>query len=73
MALLQISNLALSIAQRPILQDIDLSVVKAEYTAANEALRAFGERHEGPEFAELERDKEWAEARIKAHEMASAR
>ncbi|MCA9532721.1 MAG: ATP synthase F1 subunit epsilon [Myxococcales bacterium] len=54
-------------------EDIDLSVVKAEYTAANEALRAFGERHEGPEFAELERDKEWAEARIKAHEMASAR
>ena len=30
-----------------------------------------GERHEGPEFSELEREKEWAEARIKTHEMAA--
>jgi F-type H+-transporting ATPase subunit epsilon len=54
-------------------EDIDLEVAKADYAKANEALRAFAERHEGPEFAELERDKEWAEACIKTHEMASAR
>ena len=53
-------------------EDIDLSVARADYASANEALRAFDERHEGQEFAELERDMEWAEARIKAHEMASA-
>ena len=52
-------------------EEIDLEVAKADYTKANEALRAFGERHEGPEFSELERDKEWAEARIKTHEMAA--
>ncbi len=52
-------------------EEINVETAKSDYTAANEALKAFGERHEGPEFAELERDKEWAEARIKAHDMAA--
>ena len=52
-------------------EEIVLDDAKADYAKANEALRAFGERHEGPEFAELERDKEWAEARIKTLEMAA--
>jgi len=51
--------------------EIDLEVAKADYTKANEALRAYGGGHDGPEYSELERDKEWAEARIKAREMAA--
>ena len=52
--------------------DIDVDAVKEELIAANEAIKAFGERHEGPGYAELARDKEWAEARLEVQELARA-
>ena len=51
-------------------EDIDTAAVGDELKAANEALKAFGERHEGPEWAELDRDVRWAQARLDVKRLA---
>lgn len=44
--------------------EIDVEETKKELAAANEALKAFGERHEGPVYEELQRDIDWAQAKL---------
>ena len=51
--------------------EIDADAVGQELVKATEALKQFGERHEGPEWAELNRNLTWAQARLKAHRIAS--
>jgi F-type H+-transporting ATPase subunit epsilon len=43
---------------------IDEDAVRAEEEAADKAIAAFGDRHEGREYEELERRLQWAEARL---------
>ena len=50
--------------------EIDVEEAKADLESANEAIKAFGDLNEGPEFAELARDKDWAQARIDARAAA---
>jgi F-type H+-transporting ATPase subunit epsilon len=40
--------------------------VREELAKAEEALKAFGELYEGPEYNELQRDVDWAHARLEA-------
>ncbi len=44
--------------------DVDGDAVRSELAAAQERLKAFHERHEGPEYAELQADIDWAYARL---------
>ena len=46
--------------------------VRKELAKAEEALKAFEELHEGPEFNELQRNIDWAHARLEAHEASRA-
>ena len=46
--------------------------VRQELAKAEEALKAFGELYEGPEYNELQRDVDWAHARLNAHAAARA-
>ena len=45
---------------------IDEEAVRAEEDAADKAVAAFGDRHEGREYESLERRLQWAEARLLA-------
>ncbi len=49
---------------------IDVEETKKELAAANEALMAFGERYEGPVYEELQRDIDWAQAKLDCFEAA---
>jgi F-type H+-transporting ATPase subunit epsilon len=44
--------------------DIDLDEAKKDRTAAEEELKKFDKLHEGPEYHELARNIDWAQARI---------
>ena len=48
-------------------KDIDTDVATKELAEAEEKLKAFAERHEGQEYNELQRDIDWAVARIDAY------
>ncbi|HJK90579.1 MAG TPA: ATP synthase F1 subunit epsilon [Polyangiaceae bacterium LLY-WYZ-15_(1-7)] len=45
-------------------ESIDVDEAKKELDEAVKTLAAYGERHEGPEYEELQRDIDWAQARI---------
>lgn len=45
---------------------IDEDAVRTEEEAADKAVAAFGDRHEGREYEEVERKLQWAEARLLA-------
>jgi F-type H+-transporting ATPase subunit epsilon len=47
-------------------ETIDVEAVRKELAQAEGKLREFGERHEGPEYLELQRDVDWAHARLDA-------
>lgn len=47
-------------------KDVDVDAVKDELKEAVTALKAFGDSHEGAEFEELQRDIDWAQARLDA-------
>ena len=47
-------------------KDIDEDAVRGELEKAQGALIAFGERHEGREYEELQRRVDWCEARLAA-------
>jgi F-type H+-transporting ATPase subunit epsilon len=49
---------------------IDVEQVKQELTKAEEELRKFPEAYEGPEYNELQRNVDWAHARLIAAEIA---
>lgn len=53
-------------------EDIDADAVRAELKEAEERLKAFGDFHSGPEFQELQRDIDWAQARLDASAVARA-
>lgn len=46
--------------------------VRQELTKAEAALKGFDELYEGPEYTELQRDVDWAIARLDAHSAARA-
>ncbi len=46
--------------------------VRQELTKAEDALRQFDELYEGPEYTELQRDVDWAIARLDAYSAARA-
>lgn len=46
--------------------------VRQELAKAEEALKGFGELYEGPEYTELQRDVDWAIARLDAYSVARA-
>lgn len=47
-------------------EKIDVDATKQELANANEALKKFGERHEGAEYDELKRNIDWAQAKLDA-------
>jgi F-type H+-transporting ATPase subunit epsilon len=47
-------------------EKIDVDATKQELATANEALKKFGERHEGAEYDELKRNIDWAQAKLDA-------
>lgn len=47
-------------------EKIDVDATKQELVNANDALKGFGERHEGAEYDELKRNIEWAQAKLDA-------
>lgn len=47
-------------------EKIDVDATKQELSTANEALKKFGERHEGAEYDELKRNIDWAQAKLDA-------
>ena len=51
-------------------EDIDVEKVKKELAHAEEELRKFPEAYEGPEYSELQRNVDWAHARLVAVEIA---
>lgn len=51
-------------------ESIDVQAVKKELEAAEEELRKFPEAYEGPEYNELQRNVDWANARLVAVEIA---
>lgn len=53
-------------------ETIKPDVVRKELAQAQEALKAFGELYEGPEYNELQRDIDWAHARLEAYAAARA-
>ncbi len=50
--------------------DIDVAEVKTELREAEEKLKAFPEFYEGAEYDELQRNVDWAHARLEAAELA---
>lgn len=51
-------------------ENVDVEQVKKELAKAEEELRKFPELYEGPEYNELQRDVDWAQARLIAAEIA---
>jgi F-type H+-transporting ATPase subunit epsilon len=47
-------------------EKVDVDATKQELATANEALKKFGERHEGAEYDELKRNIDWAQAKLDA-------
>ncbi|MCU0671466.1 MAG: ATP synthase F1 subunit epsilon [Myxococcota bacterium] len=47
-------------------EKVDVDATKQELANANEALKKFGERHEGAEYDELKRNIDWAQAKLDA-------
>jgi len=52
-------------------KELDEATVRKELEAAEEALKGFSELREGPEYRELQRDVDWALARLEAIEVVS--
>lgn len=50
-------------------EDIDVEQAKKDLTAAEDELRKFTDVYEGPEYAELQRNIDWARARLVAVEI----
>lgn len=50
--------------------EIDVEATKQELTDAETALKGFGERYEGAEYEELQRDVDWARAKLECVEAA---
>ena len=53
-------------------EDIKPEAVREELAQAEEALKAFDELYEGPDYNELQRDIDWANARLEAYAAARA-
>jgi F-type H+-transporting ATPase subunit epsilon len=53
-------------------EDIKPDAVREELAKAEEALKAFGELYEGPDYNELQRDVDWAHARLEAYAASRA-
>ncbi len=53
-------------------EEIKPADVRQELTKAEAALKGFDELYEGPEYTELQRDVDWAIARLDAHSAARA-
>ncbi|MFW2386946.1 MAG: ATP synthase F1 subunit epsilon [Polyangiales bacterium] len=53
-------------------EDIQPDEVRQELAAAEEALKAFDELYEGPDYNELQRDVDWAHARLDAYAASRA-
>jgi len=53
-------------------KDIKPDKVREELARAEEALKAFGELYEGPEYNELQRNVDWAHARLEAYAASRA-
>ena len=53
-------------------EDIKPDVVREELAAAEEALKAFDELYEGPDYNELQRNVDWAHARLDAYAASRA-
>ena len=53
-------------------EEIKPANVRQELTKAETALKGFDELYEGPEYTELQRDVDWAIARLDAHSAARA-
>ncbi len=53
-------------------EEIKPADVRQELTKAEAALKGFDELYEGPEYTELQRDVDWAIARLVAHSAARA-
>jgi F-type H+-transporting ATPase subunit epsilon len=47
-------------------KDIDVERARKDLSEAGEALKRFDQQHEGAEYLELQRDLEWAQARLDA-------
>ena len=52
--------------------EIKPEAVRQELAKAEEALKGFGELYEGPEYTELQRDVDWAIARLDAYSASRA-
>ncbi len=52
--------------------EIKPDAVRQELAKAEEALKGFGELYEGPEYTELQRDVDWAIARLDAYSASRA-
>lgn len=52
--------------------DIKPDAVRKELSEAEEALKAFDELYEGPDYNELQRDIDWAHARLEAYAASRA-
>ena len=53
-------------------EDIAPDSVREELAAAEEALKAFDELYEGPDYDELQRNVDWAHARLEAYAASRA-
>ena len=53
-------------------EDIKPESVREELAKAEEALKAFGELYEGPDYNQLQRNVDWAHARLEAYSAARA-
>ena len=53
-------------------EEIKPDTVRQELAEAEEALKAFDELYEGPEYNELQRNVDWAHARLEAYAAARA-
>jgi F-type H+-transporting ATPase subunit epsilon len=53
-------------------ETIKPEAVRQELARAEEALKAFGELYEGPEYNELQRNVDWAQARLEAYAASRA-
>lgn len=51
-------------------EDIDVDQAKKDLAAAEEELKKFDELYEGPDYDELQRGVDWAQARLTAVEIA---
>ncbi len=51
-------------------EEINVEQTKTELAEAEKALKGFGERYEGPEYEELQRDVDWARAKLQCVEAA---